>query len=301
MLNVSIAIEKFIKYKKSMACAKDTIIYYKRNLDIFHLYFGERDVSEISDETFLEFQHWVLQNYSIKKVSVQTYARAVKTFFRWLDSQKIIKIDLSKIELIKAEKTMVYPLTNDELITVINYFNENDELELRNKIIIMLMADCGLRRGEIPRLKKADVNYANRTLVVNGKGGKVRLVPFGVNFQCFLNRYLSLTEDNKNEFIFITNDGRPITENTIKMFVTKLKKNTGIQRIHPHLLRHTYATNFLLDGGDIETLRILMGHEDITTTQKYVHIAAQMRILNSSRMTHIDRLLSSETFDFYSA
>lgn len=290
-MNLSEAIDKFIYFKKSIGCSSATIVYYKRNLNLFYLFLGEINLDLINSETFLAFQDWLLKTYCIKKVSIQTYARATKVFLRWLREQKLIKINLKSLKLLKIEKTIVYPLTNNELITLINFFSENNELELRNKLICILMFDCGLRRGEIPKLKVSSINYMNKTLEIEGKGNKKRIVTYGKNFETLLKKYFIMTEQQGREYMFLKNDGCPITENTIKMVFERLKKQVGIPRLYPHLLRHTYATNYLLDGGDIETLRILMGHDDISTTQKYVHIAAQMRIINNFSKSYLDKML----------
>ena len=153
------------------------------------------------------------------------------------------------------------------------------------------MVDCGLRRGELTKIQKRDVNLLNRTLLVHGKGNKERVVPLGVLTYQEIKQYISITSENLSKFLLLKNNGNSITDNTIKMLFQKLKKETGITRLYPHLLRHTYATNYILDGGDIETLRILLGHSSITMTQKYVHVAAQMRLMINRQKSHVDSLL----------
>lgn len=208
-----------------------------------------------------------------------------------MNGQGYININLERLKLVKAEETNILPLFDDEVRILLETFHSNDILEIRNKIICLLMVDCGLRRGELTKIQKRDVNLLNRTLLVHGKGNKERVVPLGVLTYQEIKQYISITSENLSKFLLLKNNGNSITDNTIKMLFQKLKKETGITRLYPHLLRHTYATNYILDGGDIETLRILLGHSSITMTQKYVHVAAQMRLMINRQKSHVDSLL----------
>lgn len=285
---LDMAIEKFIFVQKALGHSFKTIEYYTRNLNLFYKFFGNKEIEEIEDDTFEQYQKWLLEHLDVKKVSIQTYSRATKAFLRWLFGQGYININLERLKLVKAEEINILPLFDDEVKVLLETFHSNDILELRNKIICLLMVDCGLRKGELPKIQKRDVNLLNRTLLVHGKGNKERVVPLGVLTYQEIKRYISVTSENLSNFLLLKNNGDSITDNTIKMLFQKLKKETGITRLYPHLLRHTYATNYILDGGDIETLRIL---SSITMTQKYVHVAAQMRLMINRQKSHVDSLL----------
>lgn len=82
-------------------------------------------------------------------------------------------------------------------------------------------------------------------------------------------------------------------ENTVKQVFQKLKKQTGILRLHAHLLRHTFATNYLVDGGDLETLRLLMGHSDLQVTMMYLHLAENKKLLQRKHQSHLDMIINS--------
>ena len=141
--------EQFLKEKKSVGLSEDSLYYYERNLNLFVEFLGGND---IDDDTFLNYQLWLNENLNVKKISIQTYARATKVFLRWLVKNNYINIDLEKIQLIKSENSIIYPLTNDEIELLFNCF-DSSVLGERNKLICMLMLDCGLRRGEIPKIK----------------------------------------------------------------------------------------------------------------------------------------------------
>lgn len=140
-------------------------------------------------------------------------------------------------------------------------------------------------------LRKDCILLSNRTMKVFGKGSKERLLPFGLTTYQYIKKFIAISNEYC-DYLLQSIDGNQITNNTIKMFFQKIKKDTGIERIYPHLLRHTFATNYLLDGGNLEELRILMGHTTIEMTRKYVHLAEQQRILNQKFVSHIDQIVS---------
>lgn len=241
---------------------------------------------------FKQYQVYLMEHRKLKRVSVQSYARDVRVFLRWLYFEDLIEIDINRLRLVKSQKDVIQPLNDVESKQLLNLFNENIWLDLRNKLICMLMLDCGLRRGELIKLDISDIDFKNRTLLVNGKGSKQRIVPFGSTASKLLSKYIkrtSLTGGN----LFRNQDGTPITDNAIKMLFSRLKTKSGITRLYPHLLRHTFATNYILNGGNLEVLRVLMGHSTINITQVYVHLAAQMRIISDKHLSHVDDMFSA--------
>lgn len=275
---------EFLQEKQSIGLSSESIYYYKRNLNLFIQFLGN---NPIENSTFYNYQLWLSNNHNIKKISIQTYARATKVFLRWLVKNNYIDIDLKKIQLLKAERGVIFPLQNQEISLLLNCFG-SDILGERNKLICMLMLDCGLRRGEIPKIKKTDIYYDSNSILIHGKGSKERIVTFGSTVIKQMHLYNAKNSENSTEYFFTTIKNTPITKNAIKIMFTKLQKITGLERIYPHLLRHTFATNYLLDGGNLETLRIIMGHNNISTTQKYLHIAEQIKILRQKHISHLD-------------
>ena len=129
----------------------------------------------------------------------------------------------------------------------------------------MLMLDCGLRLGEVVSLQLNDIDFVNHCLVVNGKGSKQRVVPFGSALSKQLLTYFDYRNSvsSASSCVFLTNKNTDITRNTIKMLFARIKKQKSFSRVYPHLLRHTFATNYIYNGGNLEVLRVLMGHSTI--------------------------------------
>lgn len=154
------------------------------------------------------------------------------------------------------------------------------------------MLDSGLRRGEIPRINMGDVTFSSKSMIIRGKGSKQRLIPIGYQTcEQLLNYCLKYRHGaSGSEPFFVDQNGERCSDNLIKQIFKRLKDTTGIERLHPHLLRHTFATYYLADGGDLETLRLILGHSNIQTTQMYLHLAFNLKLQRSRHNSHIDKL-----------
>lgn len=161
------------------------------------------------------------------------------------------------------------------------------------------MCDSGLRRGEILSLIMKNVDLNHDFLLVTGKGCKQRFVPLGQLSHIALYDYIIRYRSGAggSDPVFVDRFGKPCNDNTIKQVFQKIKKRTGIDRLHPHLLRHTFATNYLCDGGDLETLRLILGHSDLQVTSMYLHLAQNMQLLQSKHISHLDSLITNERIE----
>lgn len=277
----------FLDYK-STYCSMSTLLYYRENIDkllnCLQEYYAQ-DLNSISaDMLSVEFlQNYIrfLRSQNISNVSVETYYRAVKVFSSWMFQRKLIEGDVAmNVKTPKAYSKEKIPLTVDEVKLIDDLFPVDNEKGVRNRIIFHLMLDCGLRRGEVVALNREDIDSENMIISVIGKGSKNRFVPIPDNLMALFFVYLKHYNNNPEAAIVSLKDGERITENSIKLLFRDIKKDTGIERLHPHLLRHTFATSYLLGGGNVEFLRILLGHADIQTTQMYLHISNNCRLLN---------------------
>lgn len=248
-------IDKFIADREQY-CSPRSVKYYEDCLEKF------ADFSEeLRTDIYGEYIRY-LRKQKISNVSVRTYARGVKVYLHWL-----LKHELTDLKLIEQDKVprkdarIIRPLTVAEVRAVdVSVGSERDFL------IVHLMLDCGLRRGEVQGLEWRNIDLNGRLLhVERTKSAKPRLVPIPYWLVLRLAEY----QTNGMERPF------DVTENAIKMMFQKLKKRSGVERIYAHLLRHTFATSFLYyKMGDLYRLSLLMGHKDISTTCNYLHLAA---------------------------
>lgn len=280
----------FMQEQRFRGNSSETLSYYKITLNMFMDYCGrDLDIDELDIILFKSYQMYLDSEKDIKRVSVQTYARAVRVLYRYLYFEDLIDIDVNKLKLMKSKRETILPLTDAELSKLISCFNMDYWLDIRDRLICQLMFDCGLRRGEIVNLKVSDISIHKSTMIINGKGSKQRIVPFGLCTKQLICNYISYIPSG-SKYFFINNDGSHITSNTIKKLFVRLKKKSGINRLYPHLLRHTFATNYIYNGGNLEVLRVLLGHSSITITQIYLHLATQMHLVNDTFESHLDKM-----------
>ena len=155
------------------------------------------------------------------------------------------------------------------------------------------MLDTGLRLSETVFLRYEDVHLEDRYVKVLGKGNKERIVAFGAVCLRALARYLhhyrvESAGPEVREF-FISIDGYAMTSNALRSLTERVSHAAGVSRLHPHLLRHTYATEFLLNGGDVFLLKQNLGHTTLAMVERYVHIASQKAALMSQRLSPLDQ------------
>ena len=273
-----------------------TIDWYKWQLGGFLRWLGSDGPNDLSLMRFKEYGVYLhsLCKHNGDKLSgnsVNGALRAVKAFYNFAIDNEILDDFSRQLKLPRVHKKEQLILDDDEIKKLLGCFSDNPT-DLRNKCFVVLMLDCGLRRGEIPRLNFGDVNLKNNTLLVRGKGAKERLVPIGSNCSKLLKDYISSSVFQNSASPLFTDyiSHKRCTDNLMKQVFQDLKLRSGIERLHPHLLRHTFATYYLADGGDLETLRLILGHSSINTTQIYLHLAFNLNLSRSHFHSHLDYL-----------
>ncbi len=269
------AFNRFIEDRKTF-CSFSTIDYYRENLHRFISFLDRRDVQEIEQLTQEDLKQYLLflRSLNVKNTTIHCYFRAINAFCYFLIDQEYIPYFRYKVRLPRPDPDPVLPLTAveaDHLISVIK-LTSDPEFCKRDLLIIRLMLDLGLRSSEVRHLKKSDI-LCDRIQIVNSKCNKSRVLPLPETIKDLLLDY-DLTRFRSNDFII------NISENGLKHLFQRIKKKSQISRIHAHLLRHTFATSYMLYRRNIEYLRIYLGHEDYTTTKYYVHLADQCFLTN---------------------
>lgn len=226
-------------------------------------------------------------NQPITKRSIRTYSIDLRTFFHFLHDNEYMQKDIMKgFKIIKAENKLVLPLFADEVKQIDDMFNLKTYRGLRDYCIVHLMLDEGLRSGDLVNLSVHSVNFDEGYIIIyTGKGDKDRIVPLAKRLRQPLYKYLMFhrphTADHDFLFCSLQNAEEPLSHNAIKSLFSRIRKETNIKRLKPHLLRHTFATSFILGGGDMESLRIYLGHSSYETTQNYLHLAGTYERMGS--------------------
>jgi site-specific recombinase XerD len=163
--------------------------------------------------------------------------------------------------------------------------------------MVILMLDTGLRAGEIASAELVKFKPVECCLKVMGKGKKERIVPVGVEAQTAVSEYINYIRSEMAKpdckRLFVSKDGGPITENTIKLFFSRLKKKSGITRLHAHLCRHTFAINYILNGGDIYSLKEILGHTTLEMVNRYLHFTKAQITARHREFSPMDRILGN--------
>lgn len=208
--------------------------------------------------------------------TIRNYTMDLKTFFQYLTEEGYCDNKFSGVKMIRAERKTIVPIFQNEVEILDKICDPKLPYGCRNYCMIHLMLDAGLRVSEVRKLRLRDIDIDNSYIhVIYGKGSKERTIPMSAKLRKYLYLYINVHRPScQSETIFVEIGGDPLTENAMKSLFARMKKRSGIERLRPHLLRHTFATAYIMGGGSVEMLRILLGHESIETTQLYMHLAA---------------------------
>jgi site-specific recombinase XerD len=193
----------------------------------------------------------------------------------------------------KVSRKVVSTLSDKEIGAILNTFSISPS-DARNQTLFMVLLDTGLRIGELVNLKVDDVHMDEGYLKVMGKGKKERIVPIGNNAQRALQRYLfrfrPKSANALNNNVFLSNSSQPLTENSMKLMFSRLAHRSGVYRLHAHLCRHTFATRFLINGGDVFSLQQILGHSTLEMVRRYVNLASNHIAIQHQKYSPLDRL-----------
>lgn len=305
MITLEKALELFLMDQQLKGNTEKTIFNYERMITYFINFVGNKEINDIDIADVKSYQIYLsdkqAENYfskdikkTISKKTIQTYIKHIRVFFNWAYEETYIKENIgSKIKLPKAPKKVIEILSEDEIKTLYKSINDKTEFGLRNKTMISLMLDSGLRRDEVLLLGIYNVHFTQNVIKISGKGEKERIVPMGLYTKKLLFKYLNgyrPMPDYPTNNVFLSKDKTPVSRDSVKMLFARLKKKTGIQRLKPHLLRHTFATRYLMNGGDLFSLQMILGHSTLEMTRKYSHLASAYTVKNFKDLSTLDRI-----------
>jgi site-specific recombinase XerD len=189
---------------------------------------------------------------------------------------------------------MVDTLSEEEVIRIMTSQDKSTVIGSRNIAIISLFLDSGLRRSELIGLKFQDVHLDDQYVKVMGKGSKERMVAFGnTTRNTLLNYFIHFRCEPAHpgvEEFFLTLDGYPLSKEGVKSVLRRVGNTAGVPRLHAHLCRHTYATNFLINGGNVLLLKQNLGHTTLVMVDRYVHLATSKAAILSRNYSPLDRI-----------
>ncbi len=230
--------------------------------------------------------------------SIRDHVRALKAFATFLYVEGYTKDNrLKNLKLPKPSVLFIEPLNHEEVRVILESINQKKAVGRRNYVIVVLMLDTGLRASEVVGAKLKDLNMREGCIKVLGKGNKERIVPVGNVTQTALSEYVTYVRpgiaDLDCNSLFVSESGKPISVNALKLFFSRLAKNSGITRLHAHLCRHTFAINYLLNGGDIFSLKEILGHTSLEMVNRYLHFTKAQITARHREFSPMDRMMGN--------
>ncbi len=216
-----------------------------------------------------------------KSTSISRKLSDLRSYYKYLCNNDKVKTSVfSLISSPKKERKLPRYFEYNELEELFDVPDLKTSLGQRDRLVLELMNATGIRVAELVKIRLKDLNRSERTILIYGKGNKERIVNYGEYASDILDIYLNngYKELNKfnNGYLVLNNQGRVITERGIRYILTNLIKKTSLHKnISPHMLRHSFATHLLNEGCDILSVKELLGHESISTTQIYTHITSE--------------------------
>lgn len=266
------------------ACSKNTLKAYASDLKLWYI----SSLKHSSDPLKLtadSISRFLLEQTAAgkSKSSVQRCAAVLSSFARFMvydgETQQMPRLD----PLPKREEKLPEVMTEGEIQRIINACDDGSVLGKRDRAIIELAYGTGLRASEICNIQMKDLDASSGLLYTRGKGGKERSVPYVGNvrnvIETYINNFRTKLNLNNEQWLFLTRNGKKVGRDSLWHILRKRGKIARIPtaRLHPHVLRHTFATHLLRNGMDQRTLQEILGHSSILTTEKYTHIDTEMR------------------------
>ena len=219
-----------------------------------------------------------LVDSGIANRSINRKISSLKTYYKFLLKTKQIEINpLAKHKALKTSKKIQVPFSEKEIEQVIQLLEEEvDFVGVRNKLIVELFYSTGVRRTELVHVKLSDVSVSQKTIKVLGKRNKERLIPLIPTVVKTINEYLSLRDQletiTDNSYFFLSSKGVKIYETLVYRVINSyFSKASEKVKKSPHILRHSFATHLLNEGADLNSVKELLGHSSLASTQVYTH------------------------------
>lgn len=258
----------FIAAKRVEGCSDRTIRYYESTLRKV-LATISKPIPAITTDDLRRYLDQYQQQSHAGKVTIDNVRRILSSFFAWLeDEDHIVKSPVRRIHKVKTTK-VVKTIYSDESLEALR----DGCQALRDLAIVDLLASTGMRVGELVRLNRADIDFANRECIVFGKGAKERTVYFDARTKLHLHNYLnSRTDDNKALFVSLDAPHERLQISGVEIRLRALGRRLHLDRVHPHKFRRTMATLAIDKGMPIEQVQVLLGHSKIDTTMHYAMV-----------------------------
>lgn len=274
-------IDKFLDYLRyEKRRSERTVEAYKNDLEAFKAYF--KDLNEQLSWSVIDsniVRNWMesMMDKGNSATSINRRLSALRSFYRFAKSRSLIEKNPTQ-QIVGPKKSKPLPqfLKEKEMDRLLDSLEwGNDFLSIRDKTLVTLFYETGMRLSELVGLNDADIDFSLQQIKVTGKRNKQRIIPFGNGLKDLLQTYIALRNkdmERKNEALFLSKQGnRMECEQVRRRVKVHLSKVSTLKKRSPHVLRHTFATALLNNGADLESVKELLGHTSVKTTEIYTH------------------------------
>jgi integrase/recombinase XerC len=287
------AIKHFLASLRERNSSPHTIKAYTNDLDQFSRYVGPvrwRDVDHVRIRGFLSH----LYDHGLSKTSVARALAAVRSMYKWLGREGVVEQNPAKlVSTPKLPKKLPRVPTMEEVNSVLDgAMPEQAAFPSRDRAILELLYGCGIRNSELVGINLEHVNWSNEAILVRGKGKKERYVPLGDSAAAAIRTYLPerqrvlLEHKRTSSALLLNTRGTRITSRSVGRIVKRIAVAKGLSPdVHPHTFRHAFGTHMLEEGADLRSIQELLGHERLSTTQRYTQLSIK-KVIDVYDKTH---------------
>ena len=279
LTQMRLAVDGFVAFcRVEKGLSELTLDAYARDLIALSGYLAEKHKMTVPKQVSPgELALWMIwmENKGLSMRSIARHRVAMRQFFKYLTEEGIIETNPSLlIDGPKVGRPLPSVISEKQVDDLLAAPDRESRLGLRDAAMLEVLYATGLRVSELVSIKRE--HWHDGYVIVMGKGGKERLIPYGDEADALVKRYLLSRLHQDSPYLFISTHGKPMTRQNFWGRVKKYAKVAGIQKnISPHTLRHAFATHLLMHGADLRAVQMMLGHTDITTTEIYTHIAQQ--------------------------
>lgn len=287
-------IDKYLQYiKLELNLSEHTQVAYGNDLRQWEQFLtGGGEQLDVASVTASDIRAWLLQlsGCGDSARTLRRKVQAVRSFYKWLMRNGTVVVNpAASVELARIPKRLPQLVREDSVDSLLDSkIDDADFEQVRNRLIVMMLYETGMRRAELISLLDKNVDTAKGELKVHGKRDKDRIIPFGTELADWIEKYRSLRDDQAlaGEHFFVRESGEPLYPMLVYRIVREALTEAGVMsKRSPHVLRHTFATAMLNDGAALNSVKELLGHESLATTQIYTHVTFS-ELKNNYKLAH---------------
>lgn len=259
-----------------------TVLNYQRDLARFSTFCQQYELSNWSVIKPGDIRKFIayLHRQDLASKSIQRYLSTIRSFYRYLNREGLVDTNPAQsVQAPKAEKRLPATLDVDQMTALLEHTKSNDFISSRDRAMMELFYSSGLRLSELANLDIRDLDFGDQLVFVTGKGSKSRVVPVGKQAIQAINSWLEQREQKgffEQQALFLSKQGKRLGTRSIQQRLKFWGKQHGVSdKVHPHRLRHAFASHMLEASGDLRAVQELLGHADLSTTQIYTHVDFQ--------------------------